>query len=755
MKPAGLGAGKLWLGLLGSALLAAFAAIAWVQHRQVQLLETTVRWEGDSLVWGYFRLESEFLKLHRQLEQAARDPGAADAEALRLQFEIMASRLPLLDPQRSQTVLPLGPEGEAVLPALHAFVAEADPWLAELSDRPLAEAPLVAFATHLAGLAPAVHAMILQANQANADQIAARNAASGALVRQGIGLTLAQSALTLAFAGAAVWQLRTLARRRRELEASSAALQAARLRAEAASAAKTDFLATMSHELRTPLHALGGMLTLMRTAPLGSAQAAHLHTAQQSAEHLRALLDDLLDVSRLDTGELSLHPAPASLPALVDELQAMLAPTAAERGLSLTVALDPALPAWWEVDRARLRQILLNLLGNALKFTERGSVDLRVARDAAGALRLQVHDTGIGMDAAVMARLFQRFSQGEQGRARRYGGTGLGLEISRRLARAMGGDIEVQSRPGAGSVFTVTLPLMPCAAPPPGDPAPAGGGRALSVLVVDDQPVNRQLLRGLLEHMGHRVREAADGREGVDAVQREAPDLVLMDLHMPVLDGLDATREIRALPAPAGAVKVVAVTADAYAHTRERLLAGGMDGFLGKPLQLPELQGMLRALGARWELAERDAPDAPGAPAAPAAPSPAPGPAPARRARPRVRPGDLAELLDMNVLGDICVGIGIDGLRPLLQGWLADDSGARAALRAALEAGDGGQIRPLAHAVKGSAGSLGLKAVQALARRLELEADDTGPAAGAEAAAALDVLVQRSQAVCRRMGLAE
>ena len=212
MKPAGLRAGTLWLALLGGALLAAFAAIGWVQQRQVQLLETTVRWEGDNRVWGYFRLESEFLKLQRQLEQAARAPQAADAEALRLQFEIMASRLPLLDPVRSQTVLPLDAQAQAVLPALQAFVAEADPWLSEQSGQPLADAPLAAFAAHLATLAPEVHALILKASQANADQIAARNAAEADLVRQGIGLTLAQSALTLAFAGVAGWQLRALAR---------------------------------------------------------------------------------------------------------------------------------------------------------------------------------------------------------------------------------------------------------------------------------------------------------------------------------------------------------------------------------------------------------------------------------------------------------------------------------------------------------------------------------------------------------------
>ncbi|MCB1995248.1 MAG: response regulator [Rhodoferax sp.] len=747
MKQAGPRAGNLWLALIGAGLLAAFAAIAGVQYRQVQQLATDVRWEGDSLVWGYFQLESEFMHLQRELEDAALDPSAADAEGLRLQFEILASRLPLIDPARSQTVLPVGTEAQAVLPALQQFVADADPWLAEQSERPLAEAPLPALVQRLADLAPQVHTLILQANQANAEHIAVRNATAKALTHEGIALTLFQSAMTLAFVGVAAWQLRTLTRRRRALEASSAALQAAREQAEAASAAKTDFLATMSHELRTPVHVLSGMLTLLRSGPLTPDQAEPVVNAQQAATHLQALLDDLLDVSRLDAGQLNLDPAPLALGTLAAELQALFEPMAMAKGLTLQVHLDPTLPVWWLGDARRLRQILMNLLGNALKFTERGVVSLQADR-IDGQLRLRVQDTGIGMEETVLARLFQRFSQGERGIARRYGGTGLGLEISRRLAWAMGGDITVHSRPGEGSVFTVVLPLPPCAAPS----AVAGAsidpvaGRVLSVLVVDDQAVNRMLLRRLLERMGHQVQEAADGRAAVAAVGTLAPDLVLMDLHMPGLDGLAATQAIRDLPAPAGRVPVVAVTADAYTHTRDRLLAGGMDGFLAKPLSLSDLQALLQTRGARTEMSEA---------ASLAAPADTGTPRPPRRPRPRVRPGDLAELMDMAVVGDVCVGVGLEGYRPLLQGWLADESAARAHLTAALRAGDGGGVRPLAHAVKGSAGSLGLKAVQALARQLELEAEGMDAAALAAAAETLDTLVQRSHAVCQRMGLAE
>ncbi|MCB1995051.1 MAG: response regulator, partial [Rhodoferax sp.] len=506
-----------------------------------------------------------------------------------------------------------------------------------------------------------------------------------------------------------------------------------------------------SHELRTPVHVMNGMLTLLRSGRLAPEQAESLDTAQQASTHLQALLDDLLDVSRLDAGRLDLDPAPMSLAALVADLQAMFRPAAEARGLALRLELDPALTLWWVGDVRRVRQILMNLLGNALKFTERGEVALRVDR-VDGALRLRVRDTGIGMDDTVCARLFQRFSQGESGIARRFGGTGLGLEISRRLARAMGGDITVHSRAGEGSEFTVHLPLQPCPAPAAerGQAPRTAPGQALGVLVVDDQAVNRLLLRKLLERMGHKVREAADGQAAIDAVGAQRPDLVFMDLHMPGVDGLAATRAIRTLPAPAGQVPVVAVTADAYTHTRDRLLAGGMDGFLGKPLNLSDLQSVLQAHGGNAEMVDAGAPAV--ARDAPATPATA---APPRKPRPRVRPGDLAELLDMAVVGDVCVGVGLDGYRPLLQGWLDDESTARQRLVDALRAGDGAVIKPLAHAVKGSAGSLGLKGVQAVARRLEADAATLSPDALAAAAEELDTLVQRSRAVCQRMGLAE
>ncbi len=756
MKPARASrAGSAWLVAIGLTLLGAFAGIGWVQWRQVQTVATSVRYEGDNLLWGYLQLEMEFLRLRDRLREAVRNPrGTADeAEAARLQFEIFASRLPLVDPERARILFELQARDRAPLDLLQAFVREADPWLAETVSGPLAQAPLPTLVARLDAAEPAVRGLILRINQLNAEAVGRRNEASGGLIRQGIGLTLFQSLLTLAFVAIAWRQVHALARRRQALESLAADLDQARRGAEAASAAKSAFLANMSHELRTPFNGLLGMLTLLEASRLDTQQADNLRTARQSAEHLLGLLNDILDISKLESGRLELDPAPTDLHRLLDGMQALMALPAESKGLRLVLQRDPGLPRWVLADEMRLKQILFNLLGNAVKFTDRGEIGLE-ARLAPDGVALAVRDTGIGIGPDTLSRLFARFVQGDGGIGKRYGGTGLGLEISRSLARMMGGDIAVESQPGTGSCFTVTLPLGPCEAPAPAEPSAAAGtargpgaGRVLDVLVVDDQALNRSLMQQLLGRMGHRVRLAEHGALAVDAVRAQPPDLVLMDLHMPVLDGVGATTAIRALPGAAARVRIVALTADAFRDTRDRLLAAGMDAYLTKPLQLHELQQALAACGGRFDLHPGTNPAA-DTPAAPAPTAPAP---PARRHR--FRAGDVAQVLDMAVIGELCVGLSLDGYRGLLRDFLADEQGALAALRTALAAGRSDELKARAHAVKGTAGSLGLSALQALARRIELE----GPAWSAEDCApqaqALDELLDRTRALVQRMGL--
>ncbi|MBL8332783.1 MAG: response regulator [Rubrivivax sp.] len=741
--------GSRWLAAIGLALVAAFCAIGWVQWRQVQTLDTSVRYEGDNLLWSFLQLESEFLRLRDQLREAVRNPRGTEDEAaqLRQQFEIFASRLPLVDPARVRQLFVLDEQDRRSIDQLHQFVTAADPWLAETVSGPLEVAPLRPLVARLDAAEAAVHGLTLRVNQLNAEVVARRNDASGQLVRQGIGLTLFQSLLTLAFVGIAWHQVRALAARRRALETLAADLDQARRQAEAASEAKSAFLANMSHELRTPFNGLLGMLTLLEASRLDAQQLDNLRTARQSAEHLLGLLNDILDIAKLESGRLELVPAPTALHRVLDGMRALMTLPAESKGLRLAMRCAPEVPPWVTADELRLKQILFNLLGNAIKFTERGEVGLE-AEWQDGALVVTVHDTGIGIPPETLQRLFTRFVQGDGGIGKRFGGTGLGLEISRSLARMMGGDIQAHSTPGEGSRFVVRLPLPPCdepAAPAAEEAAtPAAAGRALDVLVVDDQAVNRSLLAQLLGRMGHRVRQAEQGEQAVEAVQAQPPDLVLMDLHMPVLDGLGATARIRALEAPAGQVRIVALTADAFRETRERMLGAGMDAFLTKPLQLPDLRRQLVAVGGRFELDP---------PAPEAAASPVEAPRPARRRRAGVRLDDVGQLLDMVAVGELWAGIGLQGYRRLLLGFLSDKSGSLESLRSALREPLLDELKPRGHAVKGTAGSLGLCGVQAQARRIELEGAGWDEATCQAQVQALDDLLERTRALVENMGL--
>jgi two-component system, sensor histidine kinase len=401
------------------------------------------------------------------------------------------------------------------------------------------------------------------------------------------------SATSVGFAILALALWRRELQRRRELETLANDLHVARHKAEDASVAKSAFLANMSHELRTPFQGLLGMLQLLDTEALTAAQHRQLRIARESGSHLLDILNDVLDAARLEAGTLALHEDPVSPHDLAADVQALMTPSAQAKGLALATQVDPALPPWLLLDGTRVRQVLFNLLSNAIKFTEHGSVSLDI-RALQGGLCIAVADTGIGMDAATLARLFQRFSQGDNSTSRRHGGAGLGLEISRSLARLMGGDIGVQSSPGQGSRFELRLPLRAASAALSADstaqPAvPPVALRPLRLLVAEDNEVNCEVLAAMVSHLGHEAQFAHDGSAAVRAVQQGDFDLVLMDLHMPELDGIAATRAIRALHGDKATLPIIALTADAYAETRARCFEAGMNGFLSKPVTLDAL----------------------------------------------------------------------------------------------------------------------------------------------------------------------
>jgi len=374
-------------------------------------------------------------------------------------------------------------------------------------------------------------------------------------------------------------------------------LASAKEAAEAGSRAKSEFLAVVSHEIRTPMNGILGMVHLVLDGRLDDEQRENVEVIRQSAEVLQALLDDILDFSKLEAGKVETDVAPFEAARIVADVVSLMHSRAAEKSLPLEVDIEAGVPAWVEGDARRLRQVLLNLVGNAVKFTTEGLVAVAVTKSASGRLRFAVRDTGIGIPADSVDKLFTPFIQADSSIDRRFGGTGLGLAISRRLVENMGGVIGVESELGKGSTFWFELPLTATIAPTPStEEATMGDITPLSILLAEDNPVNQIVAVKLLGRYGHRVTVAPDGLKAVEEVELGTFDLVLMDMHMPELDGLKAAARIRALPGPKSQIPIIALTANAFDEDRARCLAAGMDDYLSKPIDGSKLVAVLQRL---------------------------------------------------------------------------------------------------------------------------------------------------------------
>lgn len=592
----------LGLAVALAAMALGLALLTTVFFRQSATVEETAKLQIDSVSFMTFQFEREFLRFRSDLHNTVHGRQSPNWSQLQLRYDLLLSRMGLL--ADNPTIRDLKSESEytQTLPKITSLLQQLDP----LMDAPWAHIDgLQSILQRLYDIGPDVQAMSHAADRLIAYQLEDKVIR---LREQNAWIVwlVAIQVVMLLLASALLWlRYLRLNKEHLALQALNHELRQATAAAERANHAKSQFLTNMSHELRTPFNGMLGMIQLLEESPLSPEQHGQLLTAKTSAEHLLHILNDILDMSALDAGKLKMKSEPVRMQDLVQDIYQLFEAQAALKGLSMTLTYPQDAPQWVLADATRVRQILLNLLNNAIKFTEKGFVHIRVAftleaRDVQWSIAVQ--DSGIGIDADQLRLLFQRFQQADDSATRRFGGTGLGLDISRELARMMHGDVRVSSQHGQGSTFTVTLrtPLSTSVAAAAMAPEPFAGAllqppmSSLQILVAEDHPINQKFVGMLLEKLGHHVTFVGNGREALRLAQQQRFDLILMDVHMPEMDGLESTRLIRQLPAPNGQVPIIALSADVMNEAKNRALAAGVTTFVSKPVQKTELETAMR-----------------------------------------------------------------------------------------------------------------------------------------------------------------
>jgi signal transduction histidine kinase/DNA-binding NarL/FixJ family response regulator len=503
----------------------------------------------------------------------------------------------------------------------------------------------------------------------------------------------------------------------------------------AANNAKSEFLATMSHEIRTPMNGVLGTLELLLDTALTGTQKMLTVTARDSAVGLLGILNDILDYSKLEAAKVELEVVSFSPEQVMDDVVSLFLPMATSKGLNIDVSMAPGLPMWLAGDATRIRQVLTNLVGNAIKFTSSGGVRVssgyQPLDDGQTLVRFEVIDSGVGIPADAIERLFMRFSQSDNSTTRKYGGTGLGLAICKQIVELMGGHIGVDAAEGGGCRFWFEVAFAAGSQPEAfpvdeADQASCQPTRPLNILVADDNRVNRMIVQMMLTKQGHAVDTAVNGREAVEAVMRSTYDVVLMDVQMPEMDGPTATREIRALVGPQKHTKIIALTANAMPGHREEYLGAGMNDYVSKPIAAKVLFNVLNRVVADPESVASVAAEVTeiAVPLARTAVQPK-----LDVSAPEIVPVLVADdphlqlpLIDNSVIASWSEGMAAAEVSETL-GFVPDES-ARSLneIKNAIAAGDLVEAKRVAHRLKGMAGNLGAVRLAAIARSIEIDA---------------------------------